>query len=79
MCPEKQCVAILLLFLSTSINDLTLVMNLYWIDSLFTATLQLKPSALSRDVSDLHLPQLSSCHDDSPHFHLYKQADNKCE
>ena len=27
-------------------SDITLVMNLYWIDSLFTATLGLKPSVL---------------------------------
>jgi hypothetical protein len=52
-------------------DDITLVMNLYWIDSLLTATLELKPSALisgtkqaskilslllPQYVSDLHLP-----------------------
>ena len=29
-------------------DDITLVMNIYWIDSLFTATLELKLSVSSR-------------------------------
>ena len=45
-CQDKQCDAISFLFISISIitDDITFVMNLYWIDSLFTASLGLKPS-----------------------------------
>ena len=39
------CWAILFLFLPTSMDNITLAMSSYWIDSLLTATLELKPSA----------------------------------
>ena len=50
MCPEKQSDVILFGFLSTSIftDDYAFVMNIYEIDSLFTSTLELKPSAPSK-------------------------------
>ena len=54
-------------FLSTSnfMDDIMNVMNSDRIDSVFTATLELKHSAFKQGESDLHCPQFSSCHDDS--------------
>ena len=40
----------LFLFLPTSMDGITLAMNLYWIDSLLTATLGLKPSTSSNGI-----------------------------
>ena len=46
--PEKQCDVILFLPPSVFTDDITTVMNSYRIDSVFTATLELKHSASSR-------------------------------
>ena len=46
MCPENQCDAILFLPTSMFTDDITTVMNSYWINSVFT--LELKHSAPSR-------------------------------
>ena len=46
--PEKQCDAILFLPTSIFTDDIICVMNSYWIDSVFTATLELKHSASSK-------------------------------
>ena len=46
--PEKQYDVILFLPPSIFMDDITTVMNSYWIDSVFTATLELKHSASSK-------------------------------
>ena len=48
MCPENQCHAIQFLPTSIFTDDITTVMNSYWIDSVFTANLELKHYASSK-------------------------------
>ena len=58
-------------------DDITTVMNSYWIDSVFT--LELKTSASSKMCLICTVPGLSLAMTFLHSFYLWKQMDNKCE